>query len=62
MRSRRKHREVPLPRSFRPEQREHWLDRYEREIDEPEETRKRMAEACEEDGQPNLTNSSRAPN
>ncbi len=30
----RRPRQLPLPRSFKPEQREHWLDRYEREIDE----------------------------
>jgi hypothetical protein len=43
MRSRRRHRELPLPRSFKREPREHWLDRYEREIDEHEEAvRKRV--------------------
>ena len=30
----RRHRELPLPRSFKPERREHWLDRHEREIEE----------------------------
>ena len=30
----RRHRELPLPRSFKPERREHCLDRHEREIEE----------------------------
>ena len=57
----RRHRELPLPRSFKPERREHWLDRYEREVEEHEEVLCK-AEVRNESGQPNLTNSSRAPN
>jgi len=34
-RSRRKHRQ--LPRSFKVERREHWLDRHEREVEDHEE-------------------------
>ena len=34
--SRRRHSELPLPRSFKPEQREHWLDKCEREIEDHE--------------------------
>ena len=30
----RRHRELQLPRSFKPERREHCLDRHEREIEE----------------------------
>ena len=33
-RSRRRHRKLPLPASFKVEQREHWLDRHEREAEE----------------------------
>lgn len=48
----RRPRQLPLPRSFKPEQREHWLDRYEREIDEHQEAlRKSADEAPEADGQ-----------
>ena len=47
MRSRRKHKELPLPRSFK-QRREHWLDRYEREVDEQEEElRKRASQPSE---------------
>ena len=33
----RRHRKLPLPASFRLERREHWLDRYEREVEEQQE-------------------------
>jgi hypothetical protein len=36
VRSRRRQSELPLPRSFKLEQREHWLDKYEREIEDHE--------------------------
>ena len=39
----RKHRQLPLPRSFKLERREHWLDRREREIEDHEETLRRRA-------------------
>ena len=35
--SNRRHRRLPLPRSFKPERREHWLDRHERQVEEQEE-------------------------
>lgn len=34
MRRSRQHRKLPLPAAFKPERREHWLDRHEREVDE----------------------------
>jgi hypothetical protein len=38
----RQHRKLPLPRSFKPERREHWLDRHEREVDEHEELLRKL--------------------
>ena len=39
------HRELPLPSSFKPKRREHWLDRYEREVDERQDVlNKRLVE------------------
>jgi hypothetical protein len=35
--------ELPLPRSFKPEQREHWLDKYEREIEDNEDGQRTRA-------------------
>jgi hypothetical protein len=45
VRSRRSPRELPLPRSFKPEQREHWLDKHERKLEEQQDLlRKRLLE------------------
>ena len=50
MRRSRRHRELPLPRSFKRQRGEHWLDRHERQVEDHEEAlRKRMAEARDED-------------
>jgi hypothetical protein len=38
----RRHRELPLPRSFKPELREHWLDRHEREAEEHDELLRKL--------------------
>ena len=37
MRRSRQHRQLPLPRSFKPERAEHWLGRHEREVEEHQE-------------------------
>ena len=37
----RQHRKLPLPQSFKPQPREHWLDRHEREAEEREEELRR---------------------
>ena len=48
-RRRRRPRELPLPRSFKVERREHWLDKHEREVEDHEEAlRKRALEPNEE--------------
>jgi hypothetical protein len=41
----RQHRKLPVPVSFRPERREHWLDRHEREVDEHEELLRKITGA-----------------
>jgi hypothetical protein len=38
----RQHRKLPLPASFKPEHREHWLDRHEREVEEHEELLRKL--------------------
>jgi hypothetical protein len=38
----RRHRNLPLPASFRPDRREHWLDRHEREAEEHEELLRKL--------------------
>ena len=52
--SNRRHRRLPLPRSFKPERREHWLDRHERQVEEQEEDQLVATERAAE-GQPRGT-------
>ena len=44
----RQHRKQPLPASFKPEQREHWLDRHEHEVEEREDLMRKLLPASEE--------------